>query len=785
MKLNTLEAHNLRGLSFTHALRDVTVFTGDNRAGKSTRLHSAALVLVGHLPQMGTQVSATFSMAGTGNQMSVGSDTTLGRVFRTWTRSKDRVKLDNELPKDFPELPAVLLDATEYFELSPEKRTQYVFDRIRLADVPALSPQDLTAQLKNIKAKEHTAAHQTALDTIVSAIMDSARERHQAVQSGDSMPLQDWLETEITALEERIANAKSSADRMAKKQAADAELQTSNPTTAPLNTDEQELAIEELRKEIAALQSERGQVIEAKRQADASRQKVEAARKALDSFAGKIAERQTMAESWDALQAKVNAYTSKTQTLMGDETATLLDIQKAEQELTRINGELEVVNKAITDAVANALKRDALEKELHNYPDQTDAIAAHEASTVASHRATQGYTSRTGEIKAKTDAQILHRDELEAFITLLGKKCCPTCKREFDDAKSISILESKRAALATVVSDIDFLRTEFEQSQAADRENLSRLTSNSIIEVALAQSRTAQRKRAEIQTQLDKLPASVDMTQKQTELGLALSAARSAVAPMRARLAEIQQSLKLSRSEDATIAALRDKVLPEGAKNLTALDAELARKPEYEAVIAEQPTAADHNTEILRIDNLALAKEQQIAQLNTTVQASIAAKAEEMRRREAVDELIKAKAEQEIGKLCLEAVKGFRDQLVAHAFGGILKLANSVAGAVLGIEIQYRENEIGYWKDAKWIGFDNFSESEHALTFAMISIALAIDSPCKIVIFDELARLTAGNLSKFLHCMKDLVRRGVITQFIGAMPTSDFAFPEGVQHISI
>ena len=66
-----------------------------------------------------------------------------------------------------------------------------------------------------------------------------------------------------------------------------------------------------------------------------------------------------------------------------------------------------------------------------------------------------------------------------------------------------------------------------------------------------------------------------------------------------------------------------------------------------------------------------------------------------------------------------------------------------------------------------WIPHEAFSGTEQLLAYAGFAVALAGQAPIKVVIMDELGRLTGTRKAAMLRRMCELVSKGVIDQFIG------------------
>lgn len=126
MKITTLQATNLKGGTFTHSLKPLTVFHGDNGRGKTARLNAIRLGLLGYEPALGKRNQDTFQLS-SADSMAVTLKTDAGMIMRTWNRKNDGgIKSDAVLPPGLT-VPPMLLDISAYITLTEKERIAYVF----------------------------------------------------------------------------------------------------------------------------------------------------------------------------------------------------------------------------------------------------------------------------------------------------------------------------------------------------------------------------------------------------------------------------------------------------------------------------------------------------------------------------------------------------------------------------------------------------------------------------------------------------------------------------------
>jgi hypothetical protein len=94
--------------------------------------------------------------------------------------------------------------------------------------------------------------------------------------------------------------------------------------------------------------------------------------------------------------------------------------------------------------------------------------------------------------------------------------------------------------------------------------------------------------------------------------------------------------------------------------------------------------------------------------------------------------------------------------------------ARRFTDGILKGRLEFRDGEIGYVANGQWVTHDTFSGTEEALAYAGLAVALAQDSPFKLVLVDELGIIDPETRVAILERMGELVADGTINQFIGA-----------------
>lgn len=170
------------------------------------------------------------------------------------------------------------------------------------------------------------------------------------------------------------------------------------------------------------------------------------------------------------------------------------------------------------------------------------------------------------------------------------------------------------------------------------------------------------------------------------------------------------------------------------------------------------------------------------------IQAYAGREQEKKRMAQAESDRDEALKEKEMAAAVGKELKAIQAQMVESAFAPLLEYANSFFADILNGRLSYNVNtqEIGVWRGAAWVSHHTMSGTEKALIYAAIQAALSGNSPCRIMIIDELGRLDAHSLGLLLIAAENAIARGLINQFFGVIPGSPAFLPvEAFQVIEI
>lgn len=162
-----------------------------------------------------------------------------------------------------------------------------------------------------------------------------------------------------------------------------------------------------------------------------------------------------------------------------------------------------------------------------------------------------------------------------------------------------------------------------------------------------------------------------------------------------------------------------------------------------------------------------VAAEQKIAALDTQQRAALRIKA-----KLAEEEKVKVALEQQetavlvYGKV-LDLLIADQEAVITGGIKSFMERASTLTASVMGFPLEFREGDIGYYKNGTWVTHKVLSGTEKHLAYTGLCLAFAENAPCKLVIIDELGRLTPENKRALVARFQELITAGVVDNFIG------------------
>lgn len=810
---------NIKGRSFIHELTPCTLIAGRNRKGKTTIIDAIELSITSRTSSLRgangkpvAQPREIFDALASRDTMSAGvtyadsSATGISFTKQYGTVSSKRINGGPEMP---PELPPIMLDPTEYTNLSEPDRVKYIFARANLAHLtPTKLQNTVTANLKGIKLEENTPASEAVISELVEFV--SGRPDAEA---------QDWVANLIEDAKAKLSAANANVKRMEQTQQGMTQVagdENPAPADAEARLADARTALEVAQGDLTRLQTE----LETLKGQAASAGKAKALLlgvEATDIRLRAIATRQGEILAATAVPVDVtpaqDAYAA-VQKLVNEQD---LKVKAAEKMVSDVEAEIATAKELAAMVVDEALiKADIarLESELEGElkvakpGDKTVAISmtterGNAVGELASKNTLSAHVSSAQHAEQMAELKVTQlREEIAAAQK---QTCCPTCGHDIADKQKFIIrdLERKLEAAAVALG---------KSKEATDQNSKAYALAISAYDAAVA-----------IVDQWDK-----DQTALRVKNQNALDAWNDAVANFNAaqfkgnelsrQIANLNNQLaaNVSAHEAWVNLPTLEKKLPVTQKeydsvtdsynaSTDALDmacnalASVKLKQSLQSDLATESRRLDLEAQTLRasLDYVAVARgasaklpslQSKIGDILTSQEPALAqicydrrwdvdAKSRDVSRltQQRAEARTRAKAKEESDKVKIEAqvLKEFcrlladmQAEIVNTAIGPIVDRLNVMFKGVLDMPLCYKDGVIGTESPTGFYSMRSFSGAEKALAMCAISLALAAESPVKIVVLDELGRLDFENKMRLVKVTLELQRAGSISQAI-------------------
>lgn len=196
--------------------------------------------------------------------------------------------------------------------------------------------------------------------------------------------------------------------------------------------------------------------------------------------------------------------------------------------------------------------------------------------------------------------------------------------------------------------------------------------------------------------------------------------------------------------------------------------------------------AAPSQTDIAEMSKAVASLTAEVDDLSIRQKRWVAAAHEAKRQAEAKAQRQTCEAELVALKAVVKSVEVIQAAMVEDAFGKILADANRFTDGILLTPLGYHAGEVGRWAGQTWVPHRSFSGTEQLISCAGISVALARQSPIKIVLLDELGRLTAANKRRLVDRLLALTQEGFIDQAVAVdVDAGQYRGIEGMNLIEI
>ena len=115
-------------------------------------------------------------------------------------------------------------------------------------------------------------------------------------------------------------------------------------------------------------------------------------------------------------------------------------------------------------------------------------------------------------------------------------------------------------------------------------------------------------------------------------------------------------------------------------------------------------------------------------------------------------------------------ISKFQADLLEKSLGPVCSIASSIVKERFGMTVGIQDGDFVLIQDGLAIGLDYVSGGQRLLATIGIQVALMQKAPFKLVMVDELGRVDEPAMVAMSHMVADLIRRGLIDQFIGTRP---------------
>lgn len=110
-----------------------------------------------------------------------------------------------------------------------------------------------------------------------------------------------------------------------------------------------------------------------------------------------------------------------------------------------------------------------------------------------------------------------------------------------------------------------------------------------------------------------------------------------------------------------------------------------------------------------------------------------------------------------------------RKLMLAQCVDPLLAVANSFLVPVLDMRLELENGHLGFkvGEGGRFLPFGSLSGAQELMASAGLQLAMSAGSPVKIVVMDELGRLSSETKVKLVAAIKSLLEKGTIEQFFG------------------
>ena len=814
-QIASVSGKNIKGRSFSHKLTPVTLIAGRNRRGKTTILDTIELAITSRTSSLRganwkpvAQPREIFDALASSSSMSADvvytDGTGCGISF-----AQNRGTVSTKRTDGGPELPPIMLDPTEYTNLSEPDRVKYIFARANLAHLtPAKLQQTVTANLKGIKLEENTPASEAVIADLV---------QYVAGRKLDATP-QDWVANLIEDAKAKLSAANANVKRIEQTQQGMTQV-AGDENPAPADS---EARLAEARK---ALEAAQGDLTRLQTELETLKGLAESAGRAKALLAG-VESTDIRLKAVEARQGEIRAILAVPVDLTPAQDAYAaaqkavneqdLAVKAAEKLVSDVEAEITAAKvlaaKVVDDDTIRVnISRLESDRDVQNrvkcpgnrpvaVPMPTERPNA--VGELASKNVMAAHADSAQRLEAEAKAKV---ESLQQAIKEAQKQtCCPTCGHDITDKQKEIIHELERKLEAATVAlgkakdttehnmQAFILATNSYNAAVAageqwDNDQTALRVSNQNVMDAwndlVANYNTAQSnvnelnaKIAALQNQLAgnakaheawvNLPTlALKLTAAEKEHELSVEAYNTAAEKLDAADRELaaiklKQSLQNDLATESRRLETERKSLVATLESVAAARVEADKLPDIEEKILAASDLITCNSAIVESHRVAVTLgEGHVRRLTQQ-------RAEARTRAKAKEESDKVRIEAQVLKEFCRMLADLQAEIVNAAIGPIVDRLNVMFKGVLDMTLCYKDGVIGTESPTGFYSMRSFSGAEKALAMCAISLALAAESPVKIVVLDEMGRIDSEFKVPFMATVFRLLDAGIINQAI-------------------
>jgi len=453
MKINTITARAIKGRNFTIPLEAATIIAGANSTGKTAVLDAISLALLGFVPTLPKTNPGIFSLS-SDKAMSVQIDTDEGQqIERAWSQGTNGTvnKSERVSGGGLPPMPAIMLDANEFFSKSEAGRMEMIFGLMNLAATPLKQRQ---SDLRAILADNAPAIAQ--LDKMPNI-------------PGESF--QRWLERAIAGMSEavRIEAAKAKAMRATQQSLAHLQLK-----------DESEAAPADLEAQLTAARTILEERRETKAKAEAELQGATNSAQRRSGLALKAGKLSTVVEGQEHVEKAIVLITAEIAEIQGIEDQKSLETYWKETTTAAI---AEVTTREAATVAATRLREIEFERD--------EVLSHKECPTCFTNKptwkraATKRYDTLVSEAEEKAAVALAAHKEAEkaaAYARIQQKDAEHRSHRLEDLSGKLKNLTNELAACERAAESLAEVEKELESLPATEVDNPLAISHNADME---------------------------------------------------------------------------------------------------------------------------------------------------------------------------------------------------------------------------------------------------------------------------------------------------------------